>query len=405
MIVASMKFDRRTMLALPLLATLSNRPPAPGLADDIAKYVSFGVHRVGTAGEKKTASWLKRRLEQMGYTSRIDSFPVATMLNPAVRLRAGGEDISAFPQWNVPPTALGTTMSAPLHPLQAEAGAPSIRFLPDALGFAANWNPAFDRLVAEAEAKGAIALIMAVDIASGELFACNQHSREPLPVPVIMVAKHDLPKLKAQTGQQASLHLAGKPVVAKALNVIGEKPGTGQRIVISTPLTGWFQCGGERGPGIALWLRLAKQLARTSRPVTLLGTGSHELGHFGIEHALNHGAPPPDDVALWLHFGASLAATRLDAQFAFKSPQYLVGLPESEARAKAAFQPQLPIYVTGDNKTQGEAGPIIASGYRNFIGMSGMFPTFHTPVDLGQAVDYARLEAIARAAEALVDEV
>jgi hypothetical protein len=393
---------RRAIFALPLLTTMANSPAKANMADDIARYVGFGVHRVGTTGEKQTANWLQTRLQTLGFNSRVDHFPVSTLLDPSASIEIGSKKIAAFPQWNMPQGVLGKSYSAPLLPLKAQASAPSIRYISKALAFAPNWKPAHDLLVADAVTKGASALILSIDIASGGLFACNQHSREALPIPVLLVAKRDLPQLM---GTEASLRIAGKPVTAKALNVIGEKPGRGERIIISTPLTGWFNCGGERGPGIALWLRMARFLAKSSRPVTLIGSGSHEIGHLGMEHALAHGAPAPDEVALWLHFGASLAATAQDTQYGFKSPQYLVGLPATEQLAKAALLPFMPIYVTGDSKTQGEAGQIIGAGYQNFVGMSGMFPTFHTPEDKGQAVDYAKLERIAVASEALLTRV
>lgn len=375
---------------------------APGLAEDLATYVGFGLHRVGTAGERETAHWLTGRLQALGFDTRTEAFAMPTLLDPDGSLALGGSTIPAFPQWLAPAASLGRQLVAPLQALGAAAGLPSLRFVAEALPFAPNWNPALGHMASEAAAKGALALILAIEIPSGELFVCNQHSTAPLPLPVALVARRDLPRLQAQAGHTATLHLRGKPVTAEALNVIGSKPGTGPHIVVSTPLTGWFTCGGERGPGIALWLRMARLLAQSPHPVTMLGTGSHEIGHHGIEHHLAHHALNPDQVALWLHFGASLGATRLDQASGFKSPQYLVGLPETEARAKAAFGALLPIYVTGEARTQGEAGPIIGAGFRNFIGMSGMFPAFHTPADRGEAVDIARLAELARAAEGLL---
>jgi hypothetical protein len=175
--------------------------------------------------------------------------------------------------------------------------------------------------------------------------------------------------------------------------------------VISTPLTGWFHCGGERGPGIALWLRTAAMLARSPRPVVMLGTGSHEIGHLGMAYALDHGAPAPDEVAVWLHFGASLAATRLDERYGFRSGQYLVGTDASAGLARQQLGGVLPTYVAGDGQTLGEAGQVIGAGHRNFIGMSGQFPTFHTPLDRGAAIDFVQLERIAGQVATLLDRV
>jgi hypothetical protein len=402
--------DRRAFVALALASAalaserrvLARARREPTLASDVGTYVGFGEHRVGTAGERKTARWLSQRMQKLGFTSRIEPFAMPTLLDPAGHLFVGGETLNVFPQWHPPLAILGRKLSAPLDVLSAQAGPRSLRFVPEPISFAPNWNPALDQLVREATAKGALALILAVDIPSGDLFVCNQHNTAPMPIPVALIAKRDLPRLISRKGSISSLRLTGKRVQSSSTNVIASKPGVGQHIVISTPLTGWFSCGGERGPGIALWLRMAKLLAGSKRPVMMLGTGSHEIGHHGIEHHLSQHKLDPKDVALWLHFGASLAATRLDKAANFTSPQYLVGLPETEAVAKAAFGKHLPIYVPGGPRTQGEAGPIITAGYRNFIGMSGMFPAFHTRADRGEAIDFAVLEEIAMAAETVL---
>ena len=211
-----------------------------------------------------------------------------------------------------------------------------------------------------------------------------------------LVRSRVLVRVGAHLDRQLSLR-----VFRAVFDPANRKAGVGPMIVISTPLTGWFHCGGERGPGIALWLRMAALLARQSRPVLMLGTGSHEIGHLGMEHALKHGAPSPDQVQLWVHFGASLGATRLDARHNYKSGQYLVGTETTAVVAKEKLLSVMPFYVPGDSKTLGEAGQVIGAGHARFIGMSGQFPTFHTPLDKGEAIDFAQLERIAVASEAL----
>jgi hypothetical protein len=396
---------RRAILAAPLVALPNARPLPPSLAEDVATYVGIGEHRAGTAGERTVGRWLQGRLARLGYGTRVEHFPVLTVLNPGGTLHVAGEAIRAFPQWLPPADVLGKTIAHPLELLDAESGDPAIRVVAKPIAFTPNWMPSLDKLVQLAAAKRAPALIVAIDSPSGELFACNQHSRAPFPIPVALVARNDLPRITNSIGRSARLRLTGALTETQALNVIGEKTGIGQRLVVSTPLTGWFTCGGERGPGIALWLRLAAFLAASKRPVTLLGTGSHEIGHFGMEHALANGAPKPDDVALWLHFGASLAATKLDAQYGKKSPQYLVARSPTEGLAKTALLSDMPIYLTGDRTTLGEAGQIIGAGHEHFVGLSGSFPTFHTPKDMGQAIDYVNLERIAQSSIALMRSV
>jgi hypothetical protein len=416
-------YSRRRIFPFPLALALASNSKAfsissalaktqglnTDLANDVATFVKFGHHRVGTQVDRDTAGWLKSRLEQLGFVTQLDRFPVKTLLSPEAVLRANNLTIEAFPQWLPPKASLGTKLTAPFLPLESisefNTSKPSIRFVPKAIAFTANWIPKLDALVHEAKSKGAIALIIAIDSSSKGMFVCNQHSQDHLPIPVVLVAPSDLTKLAAIPENQPSngeLTINGQPATAEGINVIGEKPGVGQKLVLSTPLTGWFHCGAERGPGIALWLRMAALLTTIKNPVVMLGTGSHEVGHLGMEHALTHGAPRPDEVALWVHFGASLGATKLDAQFNTKSAQALVGTKISEIKAKAALGSLLPLYVNGQPSTLGEAGQVIGAGHERFIGMSGIFPGFHTPEDLGQAIDYATLERIAQASAEMI---
>jgi hypothetical protein len=389
--------------------TLSNMP-SNDLSLDIQRYIALGEHRVGTRSERETADWLEARLKSVGFNTMLDTFSVRTVLNPSGHIDVAGVPFKLFPQWLPPSRSLGSTLTGLCLPLEQDrSNEPSIRVVSQAIPFTANWTAKLDAIVQQAVEKNAAAVVMAIDHSGDGLFVCNQHSRESFPIPVTLVAKRDFQKLasiaKEPKSQEAKLTIRGELADVQSINVVGYKPGVGKHIVISTPLTGWFRCGAERGPGIALWLRIAAQLSTSKRPVLLLGTGSHEVGHFGMEHVFTHAkqAPPtPDNVALWLHFGASLAATKLDAEFKFKSPQALIARPSSMAIAKEHLSAHLPIYVPGNNTTLGEAGQVIAAGYENFVGMSGFFPGFHTVEDQGQAIDVEALERLADASTKLV---
>jgi hypothetical protein len=332
----------------------------------------------------------------------MQAFPVRTVLDPGGFIVAGATKTAIFPQWLPPASALGKAIIAPLVALDDPAGPASIRILQTPAPLSANWIPPLEDLVTQAVSKGASALVITLNDPSDDLFVCNQHSHKPFAIPVALLRRADLPGLAAHIGRAAKFKISGKQVDTSAINIFGERPGIGRKIVISTPLTGWFRCGGERGPGVALWLALAEHLSKQKRPVLMLGTGSHEIGHLGMEHALQHGAPAPDDVDIWMHLGASLAATRLDDHYGQRSGQFLVGTDLTAAAARELLSPHLPTYVTGTAKTLGEAGQIIGAGHRRFIGMSGQFPNFHTPLDDGRAVDHAKLARILTGIKALL---
>jgi hypothetical protein len=80
--------------------------------------------------------------------------------------------------------------------------------------------------------------------------------------------------------------------------------------VISTPSSGWFHCAGERGPGIAIWLALARWSSHRESTVryTFVASSGHEIGEQGMRSFLASQAPRPSEVDIWLHLGASIAA-------------------------------------------------------------------------------------------------
>jgi hypothetical protein len=402
-------FSRRTLLATSIVLASEAKAETSRLERDVRHYVRFGIHRAGTIGERRTANWLRNRLLALGYQARIEPFPIKTILEPSAIITINNQTIAAFPQWFPPAACLNHVTAGPLLPLEAESDTPAVRIVSQPALLLANWDAPLDALVAQAVQKQATALILSINDPSDDLFVCNQHHKEPFPIPVLLVARRDLSRLlllATPNSGQVQIGIKGRLVDTNALNVVGFKPGVGKTVVISTPLTGWFQCGGERGPGVALWLHIAQLLAAQSRPVLMLGTGSHEIGHKGMEHALAHNvAPKPDDVALWVHFGASLAANRLDSQYSFTTRQFLVGTDVTEAGAKLGLGSLMPIFVMGTPATLGEAGQVIGAGHRRFVGLSGQFPTFHTPLDQGQAIDFGRLDQLATAAGMLIQRI
>ncbi len=60
---------------------------------------------------------------------------------------------------------------------------------------------------------------------------------------------------------------------------------TGPWVIISTPQSGWFTCGGERGPGIAMSRALSEWAAQKNFPVRWLfiATSGHEWTDFGAD--------------------------------------------------------------------------------------------------------------------------
>jgi hypothetical protein len=196
-------------------------------------------------------------------------------------------------------------------------------------------------------------------------------------------------------------NVGGRNVVAR----LGA--GRGPVIVVSTPMTGWYNCVCERGPGIANFLALARTVAAEKLPADFIfvATAGHEIGHGGMELFLKQGAPPPQDTLAWVHFGASNACFAWTAgpegftterkvddalRFMVLSPSAAPLVDETFAAIKAT-------HLVADKQAVGELRDVQAAGYRNFLGMAGLHRFFHTPADDLRTTSPEILEPVARA--------
>jgi hypothetical protein len=384
----------------------ANAAVTPSLEDDIRTFVGFGEHRCGTIGELRSAEWIAGRLRALGYAAELSTFPVRTIMDPGGAFVAGEVRTPAFPQWHTPAAGLNRPMEGELRPL-ATATPGSLAIVDHPFPTGAYWQPAQQEAAMAAHAAGAQALVIAVDDRTDAIYACNQEVAADLPVPVAIIRPSALKQALAglQPGRTATLRLKGDVTEATGHYIAAHKPGDGEAIVISTPLTGWFHCGAERGPGIALLLKLARDLAASNRPVWLLVTGGHELGHIGMKRALSGGLPPPERTALWVHLGAGIGARALDARYGVKFPRALTISPEFEPKIGGAFVPADWAHLPPRPTAPGEAGDVISAGYTRIVGLAGSFPGFHTIGDDGAAVDQAELAAIGRTLSAFVTQV
>jgi hypothetical protein len=196
-------------------------------------------------------------------------------------------------------------------------------------------------------------------------------------------------------------NVAGRNVVGR----IGARKGP--VIVVSAPMTGWYSCVCERGPGIANFLALARTVAAEKLPgnFIFIATAGHEIGHGGMELFLKQGAPSPQDTLAWVHFGASNACyawsagpqgcTREDRvddalRFMVLSPSAVPLVAESFAAIKATR-------LVAEKQAVGELRDVQAAGYRNFLGVAGLHRFFHTPADDISTTGPEILEPVARA--------
>jgi hypothetical protein len=176
---------------------------------------------------------------------------------------------------------------------------------------------------------------------------------------------------------------------------------------VSTPMTGWYGCVCERGPGIANFLALARTVAAEKLPgnFVFVATASHEIGHGGMELFLKQGAPPPQDTLVWVHFGASNACyawTAAPQGFAREDRvddalRFMVLSPSAGPLAGETFAAIKATRLVAEKQAVGELRDVHAAGYRNFLGMAGLHRFFHTPADDLRTTSPEILEPVARA--------
>jgi len=265
--------------------------------------------------------------------------------------------------------------------------------------------------IAQAAARGPAAILLTIGNPADERFAYNVTQEDaPWPVPVVVVAGKTRDLFERALGSGAAVTLdvsghyerdvAGRNVIAR----LGS--GAGQTIVVSTPMTGWYSCVCERGPGIANFLALARTVAAEKWPddFIFVATAGHEIGHGGMELFLKDGAPRPEDTLAWVHFGASNACygwtegpqgfrrTREpDAgRFLILSRSAVPLVDETLAAIRATR-------LVAEKRAVGELRDVHAAGYANFIGLAGYHHFFHTPGDDLDMTGPEILEPVARA--------
>jgi hypothetical protein len=387
-------------------------PLAGGALDaDVKTYVDLGEHRTGTAGDAATTAWLEKALKAAGYAVERQGFDYPVFELAHAGLKLGGREIAGFPYWT-PATTPAGGLTAPLS-LTPVPG--KILLVSLTAGSGAGLNAPPPKLISDAAASGAAAVVAITENPLGELSVLNRTPKAaPWPVPVLLVAGREGAALKAagESGEAATLRLEGKTVTRKAENVVARRPRSGKHLVISTPKSGWLHCAGERGSGVAIWLGLARRLAATDHHVTLVATSGHEFDGYGGHIFTETLAPKPADTKLWLHIGANVAVYdfalqdgKIVRQPRARSDRLLACSDNLMAAAAKAFAGQ-PGYETpldiDERKPPGEVALFQSLGYAPLIGMVAGNPLHHTPRDLADVTDGGMLEPVARGLWSLI---
>ena len=366
------------------------------LYQDVVTYAKFGDHRTATQGENQTTEWMAERLKACGLEVSLQSFPVDTFFVHELRLTVDSRPVECFPLW-LPYWTGPRPVIAPLAPLEADGDMlrdrialikPSFSF--GALPYSYEGNDAAIHAAAQA---GALSALVISNGPSGEIHAYNAPAgTERWPLPVALVPRREEADLlaAAERGAEVSLLLDGKDEwQIEARNVVGTLERGSDLVVVSTPKSGWFTCAGERGPGVALFLALARWASQRDSETSYMfdANTDHEAGGTGIRHFMEDFAPPPDRVLAWIHLGANIATWSWDETTTglarrSRPEEYrvvcdnegLVPLLNTALAGLPGLEPRV-------GRGLGEMRLVIQTGYRGFGVNGGPYRYFHTPDD------------------------
>jgi hypothetical protein len=166
-------------------------------------------------------------------------------------------------------------------------------------------------------------------------------------------------------------------------------------VIVMTPRSGWWNCAGERGGGIACWLELIRSLAEIEpkRNVIFVATSGHEIGLLGIESFLDRRPGLERHARAWVHFGANIGAT-VDPSLRYSaSDRDLNGLAQDALQESGAGPSEPARSMVG-----AESSLIYSRGARCVAVTGGTYPLFHREADRWpSSID---VDAIARCARA-----
>ena len=201
--------------------------------------------------------------------------------------------------------------------------------------------------------------------------------------------------------------LQGAGGTRPAFNFVGRiDRGKGRWLAISTPRSGWFTCAAERGPGVAVWLHLARWAA-TALPdhdLAFVCNTGHEYEYLGAAEAMEEIAPPVDQTQFWLHLGANVAGREWH-----EIPGNPVPLPNVDSQRFLSVSPSLlPLAqaifageigyeqpVSSAVLAAGELVEVIRAGYPLAAGVFGIHRYHHVAEDDARCLNAPATIAVA----------
>jgi|HigsolmetaAR202D_1030399.scaffolds.fasta_scaffold00074_56 hypothetical protein len=395
-------------------------------AQILERYVRLGSKAAGGKGDTATGVWFAEALAEAGFKVERPTFSVPWFEPRRAELVCGERKADVIPQAIVVPTGPGG-IAAPLihvHPTDLRLDAVKDKLVLLTLPFA-RWStalsPVIRNSVSQLIARGARAVVLITTGPTQEAIALNCDGERPLfDAPVAVLAPKDAAPFvsAAISHSEATLYIDGEGGRREAFNIVGRiDRNRGRWLVISTPRSGWFECAGERGPGVAAWLALSRwaPTAFTRYDIAFVSASGHEYEYLGAKHLLATHVPKPRETEFWLHLGANVAARdwhEAGAGMLLPLPsadpqRYLMTSEDAVAAARQAFKglPGLESAYPSQGGASGELADVEAAGYPRFAGIFGAHRFHHTRSDDLRCVEAAHVDAVIEACKRFLKQV
>ncbi len=372
------------------------------VAEWVQAYDAQGNHRTATAGDIAAGEWLRSEIRAMGAAPELEDFPLDRVDFGPAYLDIEGGRIDGVPisdaAFSGPEGVKGR-----LGPLGSDAEIALVESDPYVL-----LEPMREGRSAVADArKGKHKAV--VNLTRGSipgLFLLNAiQFRTPNGPPMLQISSVEAERLKRHADRlgEVTLYAQATRTPARGANVVARvkgKDATLRPIVVSTPRSGWWQCTGERGGGIACWLETLRTAAAAPpvRDVFFAAFSGHETGFIGVDDYLARRPDLAKRAELWVHYGANIGVPNQENLFNVAEPAL------ARWAADALEKKGLGIDHLADAATlpRGEARTIHRAGARYVSFVCGT-NLFHHPADRWpEEVDVAALGAYASAFSAAV---
>ncbi len=357
----------------------------------IQEYESQGWHRTATPTDSASAEWLAAQARECGLTPVLEPFALSRIDLAECAVAGAGQRREGLPLFDGGFTGVDGVQGR-LGALGSDAE----------IGWCTVTPGDPEPELEDARLAGRHRAILAVTVAPLPGLAPRNAYRftAPTGVPVLQLDSEVLPWVQAlaATGGPVTVTVAAARHAAQAYNVVARLPGAAaaEPLVVMTPRSGWWQCAGERGGGIAVWLECMRALraAEPGREVVFVATSGHELGHLGLDAFLATHAQEAARASAWVHLGASIGTAREPRLRLFTSDAEMERLARQHLAAAEATGAQVQASGT---VPRGESRNIHERGGR-YVSLAGRNALFHLPTDRWpEAVDVAEVVRYAQA--------